>query len=385
MKWSWRIARIAGIDVYVHATFLLILAWVAFVNYSRTGQVFDAVWGLVILLAVFAVVVAHEFGHALTARRFGIQTRDITLLPIGGLARLERMPDKPVQELLVALAGPAVNIVLAVVLGFVLVLTGFPDYLREIIQQSQVMGDSEAVERLVPQPGMMNFLFTLFYINIFLALFNLLPAFPMDGGRVLRALLAMKLDYVQATQVASSIGQAMALLFGLLGLVAGNVWLIIIAVFVWMGAASEASLVQIRSALGGIPVSRAMIREFHSLAPHDSLQKAVEYILAGFQQDFPVIEDGRLVGVLTRGNLLSALARDGSHGLVGDAMDRNFETADPFEMLDGAFARLQACDCRAVPVTRNGSLVGILTMDNVGEFMIVQSALRTIPTPRVPQ
>jgi CBS domain-containing protein len=206
----------------------------------------------------------------------------------------------------------------------------------------------------------------------------------MDGGRVLRALLAMKLDYVQATQVAATIGQGMALLFGLAG-VMFNVWLIIIAVFVWMGATSEASLVQIRSALGGIPVSRAMIREFHSLSPLDPLQRAVESILAGFQQDFPVVDGDRLVGVLTRSGLLNALAKEGREGRVGDAMDRSFETADPMEMLEGAFGRLQTCNCRAVPVVRNGSVVGMLTMDNIGEFMMVQSALKTMPAPRVPQ
>jgi Zn-dependent protease/predicted transcriptional regulator len=374
MSWSWRLGRIAGIDVYVHATFLLILAWVGFVNWRMTGRWVDVAWGFLILFTLFGIVVLHELGHALTARRYGIRTRDITLLPIGGLARLERMPDKPVQELLVAIAGPAVNIVLAIAFGLLLWGMNLRGGLESLMEQLTP-----------PRPSLTAFVLSVFSINIILALFNMLPAFPMDGGRVLRALLAMRLDYVQATQIAAYVGQAMAFGFGFLGIVLPNIWLVVIAVFVWLGASSEAGLAQLKAALGGIPVSRAMIREFRSLSPLDPLQRAVEYILAGFQQDFPVEQDGRLVGVLTRGRLLSALAEKGREGLVGDAMEREFETADPADMLEHAFGRLQTCNCRAIPVVRDGRVLGILTSENVGEFMMVQSALRTMPAPRVPQ
>lgn len=356
----------------MHATFLLILVWVAFVSYQREQTGEAVLRGLLYLFSVFGIVVLHEFGHALTARRYDIPTRDITLYPIGGVARLERMPDNPRQELLVALAGPAVNFVLAILIGAAIVLLYSPAALH-----------FNLLERLWFVPT--NYLLFLLVVNVFLAGFNLLPAFPMDGGRVLRALLAFRLDYVQATQIAATIGQAMAFLFGVFGLFTGQPFLLLIAVFVWMGAAAESSMVQIRGALGGIPVSRAMIREFHMLAPQDPLQRAVEHILAGFQQDFPVVDNGRLVGVLTRADLLNALAREGRDGYVADAMQADFQTASPYEMLDNVFGRLQNCNCRSFPVVQGGQVVGMITTENVGEFMMVQSALQEMPAPRVPQ
>jgi len=194
MKWSWKLGEIAGIGIYLHVTFLLLLGWVAVSHYLAGQSIAMMINGVVFLLALFGIVVLHELGHALTARRFGIPTRDITLLPIGGVARLERMPDDPKQELWVALAGPAVNVVLATVLFIVLRLTSGVAPLS----QFNVVGGE--------------FLSKLMWVNVSLALFNMLPAFPMDGGRVLRALLAMRLDYVRATQIAANIGQGMAFL-----------------------------------------------------------------------------------------------------------------------------------------------------------------------------
>jgi len=357
MKWSWRLGRIAGIDVFMHVTFLLLLVWVGASYYLRRHSWADALDGIVFIIAVFGIVVLHELGHALAARRFGIQTRDITLLPIGGVARLERMPEEPKQELIVALAGPAVNVVLAAAL---FLFVGF----------TAVAGASGGFELVGG-----NFLVNMLWVNVFLAGFNLIPAFPMDGGRVLRALLALRTDYVHATQTAAHIGQGIAILFGFVGLFF-NPFLVFIALFVWMGASSEAGMVQIKSALAGIPVSRAMITRFATLGPANTLEDAVNHILAGFQQDFPVLEDGRLVGVLTRHDLMKALAEKGGRAPVSEAMQRQFETAAPSEMLEGAFHRLQACDCHTLPVLRGGQLVGMLTMDNVGELMMVQAAVR---------
>lgn len=357
MKWSWRIGRLLGIDVYMHATFLILLLWLGISYYLPHHRMEDVISGLTLIVALFGIVVLHELGHALTARRFGIRTRDITLLPIGGVARLERMPEDPKQELLVALAGPAVNVVLAGLLLVVIVLTGAT--LR--IPDSLLAGGS--------------FLSNLLWINVSLAVFNMLPAFPMDGGRVLRALLAMKMDYVHATHRAASTGQALALVFGLVGLFY-NPFLLFIALFVWMGAAAESSMVQMKSALAGIPVSKAMITDFRSLAPGNSLQEAIEHVLAGFQHDFPVLEQERLVGVLTRDDLLKSLAQKGPETRVAETMTERFETGDPGEMLDLVLARLQSCRCRTLLVLKGGKLVGILTMDNVGEFLMFQSALR---------
>jgi len=206
----------------------------------------------------------------------------------------------------------------------------------------------------------------------------------MDGGRVLRALLAMRMDYVRATQVSAQVGQAMALVFGLLGLFT-NPFLVFIAFFVWIGAAQEASMVQMRTALSGIPVSRAMLTDFHTLAPEDPAKRVLELILAGSQQDFPVVDGGqggRLAGVLLRSDVLKALAQRASDWRVRDVMRREFEVVDAAEMLDTAFARLQSCNCHTLPVTSRGALVGLLTMENVGEFLVIQSALGRSPHPR---
>ncbi len=360
MKWSWRIARIAGIDLYVHVTFLILVGWVALSHYLARQSVADAFTGVAFIFSLFAIVVLHELGHALTARRFGIPTRDITLLPIGGVARLDRMPQDPKQELLVALAGPAVNVVLAAILFVVLEL-----------------GEGLAAYGQVVRVGG-SFLDQLFWVNVSLAVFNLLPAFPMDGGRVLRGLLALRMDYLRATQIAAGIGQAMAVLFGFVGLFT-NPFLVFIALFVWLGAAGEASMVQMRSALAGIPVQKAMVTDFRTLAPNDQLGRAVDYVLAGFQQDFPVVEEGRVVGVLTRSDLLNALARRGKEVRVGEVMQRDIETGGPWDMLEGVLGRLQRRRCHTLPVVQNGQLVGLVTADNLGELLMIEQALRKAP------
>jgi Zn-dependent protease/predicted transcriptional regulator len=359
---SWRIGRLAGIDVYVHPTFLLLIVWVAMSHFLAHGDVTEALYGLGFVVTLFGIVVLHELGHALTARHFGIRTRDITLLPIGGVARLERIPEVPSQELAVALAGPAVNVVMA--LGIFLGLA--------LGQGVAPMSDALRVGG--------GFLQQIFWVNVSLVLFNMVPAFPMDGGRVLRALLAMRLDYVQATQVAASIGQAIALVFGLLGLFY-NPFLILIALFVWIAGTQEAGLVQMRSALGSIAVMRAMITDFRALHPDDPLERAVEFVMAGFQQDFPVVEDGRLVGVLTRNDLAAALGRFGPESRVGVVMQRDFATTEPREMLQTAFARLQVGHCRTLPVVEEGRLKGLLTADNLAEVLMIQEALREAHRP----
>lgn len=357
MKWSIRLGRILGIDVYMHMTFLLLLAWVGVSYYLPTHDLAQAAASILFIVVLFAVVVLHELGHALTARRFGIKTRNITLLPIGGVARLERMPEDPRQEFLVAIAGPAVNVALAALVAVFIVSTGDLNLLGGV---SLVAG------------GLAR---KLLWVNVGLAGFNMIPAFPMDGGRVLRALLAMRMDYVRATQAAAFVGQALALVFGFIGLFT-NPLLVFIALFVWMGAAGEANLVQMKSSLAGIPVSRAMITEFQTIQAGDRLQRAVDHILAGSQHDFPVLDQGRVVGVLTREDLLKAIARQGVDVAVAEVMRRTFETADPAEMLEPALVRLRNCDCHALPVVRDGRAVGVLTMDNVGELMMVQAAMR---------
>ncbi len=355
MRWSIAVARVAGIKVYAHVTFVIFLVWIALAGYWRGGLP-AALSSTLFMVLLFGIVVLHELGHALTARYFGIRTREIILLPIGGIARLERIPRKPIQEFWVALAGPAVNVALAGLL-----------YLVIVFQRAAVDWQLTA---LLQSP----LLVQLFWVNVILALFNLLPAFPMDGGRILRSLLAMRMDYVRATQMAAAVGQGMALLFGLWGLLA-NPFLIFIALFVWIGAAEEAAMAQMESALSGIPVELAMITEFHVLEPDDPLQKAAELVLAGFQHDFPVVEDGRVVGVLTRSDLLRGLTQHGQDAPVRMVMSRDFATADAHELLDQVLLRLQQCRCLSLPVLRDGELVGILTPENLSEYLMIREAL----------
>lgn len=364
MRWSWKIGRVAGIDLRIHATFLLILLWAAVAGYqlSRTG--IGALGGVLFILALFLSVVLHEFGHALVAKRFGVTTRDITLLPIGGIAHLAEIPRKPSQELRVALAGPAVTLAIIIVLYGVLYLIGRPQTVA-------------TPDLLSPR----NFLAQLLLANITLFVFNLLPAFPMDGGRVLRALLALRLDYTRATEVAARIGQGFALLFGIVGLFY-NPFLVLIALFVWLAAAAESAEAQRRSSLDGVRVERVMIRDVQTLSPRDTLSTALEHVLAGFQEDFPVVDNDRVVGVLTRAKLLTALAERGRGVAVGEVMDTTFGTVDPDEPVDRALARLQECRCRSLPVVSNQHLHGLLTVDNVVEFVMIERALRAGTTRR---
>ena len=355
MKWTLRLGRIYGVDVRMHFTFVLLIGWVAFV-YWRQGQTMTAsVMGVLFILAVFLCVVLHEFGHALAARRYGIKTHDIILLPIGGVARLERMPTNPLHELWVALAGPAVNIAIASVLFIYLKLTASLEPL-----QTLTLGTGTFLERIM-------------LVNIFMVAFNMVPAFPLDGGRVLRAVLATRKEYARATQIAASIGQGIAIFFGIFGFLY-NPFLLLIALFVWFGASREAGLARMQSVIGGIPVQQAMVTDFKTLNENDSLDRAVELTLAGSQKDFPVVDDGRIEGILTHQNLLKALSARDRHPTITSAMQQNIITVESLDMLESAFAKLKECNCHTLPVTLNQKLVGLLTMDNLGEYMRIRAA-----------
>ena len=356
MKWSWKIGEVSGIGIYVHWTFLILLVWFGGIHLWQ-GQLGLAVYLVGFILALFACVVLHELGHALAAQRFNIKTRDITLLPIGGLARLERMPDDPRQELLVAIAGPAVNVVIAAVLAAVLAVAG---KLADVTSTQLVGGP---------------FLINLLWANVLLVGFNLLPAFPMDGGRVLRALLAQRMDYVRATEIAASVGQMMAVAFGVIGLF-WNPFLLFIALFVWIGAEQEAHMARFRLAFHGVPVRQAMMTRFRALGENDTLDQAVEQLLAGAQQDFPVTTDDHVAGMLPRSELIAALQQRGREARVGDVMRRDFGTVEDTEMLERVFQRMQECSCQSLPVLRRGELVGMVTLENIGEFMMIQNAVR---------
>ncbi|HEY5914598.1 MAG TPA: site-2 protease family protein [Verrucomicrobiae bacterium] len=356
MKWSLKIGRILGIDVYIHATFLLLLGFVGVAHWLAGRSLEAGLTGVLFFGGMFLCVLLHEYGHALAARRFGIATRDITLLPIGGVARLERMPEKPSQELVVTIAGPLVNIVIAVGLFIGLHLSGQWQPLFSLTATS-----GNLVERLLA-------------VNVFLVLFNLLPAFPMDGGRVLRSLLAMRMQYARATRIAARIGQGMAALFGVAGLF-GNPMLLLIALFVWIGAAQEAAAVEMKSSFVGVRVREAMLTDFRSLLPNQPLSDAARLLLAGSQQDFPVMEDGEVVDVLSHTRLVEALRERGMDTQVGEVMERSFHATSADEALDAALARLEPDRATLLPVMWNRQLVGLLTAENVGEFYMIRRAL----------
>jgi Zn-dependent protease/CBS domain-containing protein len=354
MSWSIPIFRIAGIQLRIHITFLLLIGWLALGYYAEGGSAVALARVLYVLL-LFACVVLHEFGHAIAAKHFGINTPDITLLPIGGVARLQRMPDEPRQELIIALAGPLVNVVIALTLFAFVGWRGFTAY--------ATMGEPDLLAQLL-------------VINVILVLFNLLPAFPMDGGRVLRALLATRLSYARATQIAASIGQGCAFIFGFIGLF-GNPLLLFIALFVYMGASQEAALAQLKDISRSFPVSSAMVREFRSLPQDATLQEAVDALLATSQHDFPVIdESGNVAGVLTRHDLIAALRKQDPQIRVADVMRRDIPTVTTGTRFEEAFRIMQECNCPVVPVLDGMKrLVGLLTPENVTELMMVHSAM----------
>ncbi|HEX3684084.1 MAG TPA: site-2 protease family protein [Bryobacteraceae bacterium] len=357
MRWSWKIGRFAGIDVYVHATFLLLILWVVVLHWIEGRSLQAVISGVTFIVALFACVVLHEFGHALTARRYGVSTKDITLLPIGGVSRFERMPDQPWQEFWVAVAGPIVNLAIAALLYAFLF---FSSGLRPVKGLSITGGP---------------FLERILVANLLLAIFNLIPAFPMDGGRVLRALLSTRMDHVRATQTAAAVGQAIALVFGLIGLFF-DPFLVFIALFVWIGAAHESHSVQFKEAFSGIPIRTAMQTNFSTLSTNNTLGDAVKVVLDGSQHDFPVMWGDRVMGILTRANLLSGLSQYGSDQLVTTVMQREFETAEPNEMLEAVLNRLSAAPTRVMPVLEDGKLAGLVTLENLGEYLVIQNALQ---------
>ncbi len=357
MRWSVNIGSLFGIRVELHVTFLLFIGWIAINQGLLTGDAGRAVAAVALLLLVFFCVLLHELGHALTARRFGITTRDIVLLPIGGVARLERMPDQPQQEVLVAIAGPAVNVGIAAVLYALMRIAQHPTGLRELVQG-----------------GLLE---TLLLVNVVMVLFNLIPAFPMDGGRVLRALLTLRLPYVEATRIASAVGQGAALLLGVAGLFYFNNWMLaFVALFVFLAAGEERALVQTRTSLTGLPVRAAMLTDFRRLDVHEPLRRAVEYLMTGSQQDFPVMNGEELCGLLTRSALISALEKLGMDALVGEAMNCEPAFADATEPLDSVVSRMRGRDHASVPVLDHGRLVGLVTVDNVDDLLRVREALR---------
>jgi Zn-dependent protease/CBS domain-containing protein len=350
VKWSYRVASVAGIQVRIHLTFLLLLGFYAWIYYTEGGAK-AAVDGVAFTLLIFLCVLLHEFGHAFAAKAFGIRTPDITLLPIGGVARLERMPANPWQELIIAVAGPAVNVLIALV---VLLLIGGVLPLHEFLLIDTASG---------------SLLAKLFFVNMLLVAFNLIPAFPMDGGRVLRALLATQMRYVAATQLAARVGQVIAALFVVASLIGGPPMLGFIALFVFLGAQQELAYARLRETAQGLRVGQAMITRFHTLPTTLKVAEIAASLAGSTQRVFPFVDERlRLHGFANREELEKA-----SHELPAQApancVARRLPAVGPDTRLEEALELMQQTSEPLLPVVNaSGQIVGIVSVGHLAEL-----------------
>lgn len=360
MKANLNLGSVSGIRIMVHWTFFFLIAWIAFYELKSGGNLESVLFNIIFILAVFFCVVLHELGHALTAKRFGITTRKITLLPIGGVASLERIPESPKQELLVAIAGPLVNVFIALLLYFIIPV-------RDIIQ----LNFSEIFENL-SEFTLQNFLFYLFIVNIGLVVFNLIPAFPMDGGRMLRAILAMNTTRVKATQIASGIGQAIAVVFLLTGLLY-NPFLVFIALFVFLGAYGENKMVQNFALLHGHTAREAMMTNFTTFDLQDPIEAATNALIAGTENNFIVTDKGAIKGILYHKKIIENSKNKSLQ--VKDIMNTSFKKINSTDDLKQTYRFISAEKQAFFPVEDNGRLVGVIDLTNLSEFIALQSKL----------
>lgn len=361
MRGTLRIGGISGIKIEVHWTFTLLLIWVAFLEIQKGSELNRILLNEALIFVLFFCVVLHELGHALTAKKFGVKTKNILLLPIGGVATLEKMPEKPAHELLIALAGPAVNVVIAVLLLLVVPVRSYFNF------------DSIVLEEMLYEPTLQNFLFYLFIANVMLVVFNLIPAFPMDGGRVLRALLSFKLGRVTATNIAASMGQGLAFIFFVLGLFF-NPFLILIALFIFLGAYGENRMVKQGDLLKGHLVKEATLTNITRLKPDNNLHEVIDILLAGTEKDFVVMENQKIVGILTQKDIIKNMKIPSV--LVGDIMQKKFKTVDVSMEILKVLQIIGKEKNDFYPVVENGQLVGAIDTTNISEFILLKTASR---------
>lgn len=355
---SIRLFSVKGIDIKVHITFPLILVWAAIYFGLLSGRGFEgAIFGIVVMLILFVIVVLHELGHSIAALRYGVQVKQIVLLPIGGVAQLNRMPEKPIEEFVIAIAGPLVNFGLAIVLAVLAVVAGLEIGIGNMpLTFSRLAGASlQSVFAYV------------FISNIFLGLFNLIPAFPMDGGRVFRSLLATRIEYARATRIAVTVGQGIAWLMALWGLLGGGLFIVAIAIFILIGASQEGQHVELKSLFDGLRVEQAFSRGVKALSPSSTLREAVDLTLSTFQSDFPVCVDDQLVGLLTQSRLIDSLNRLNPETLVGQVMEVDVSPVEPKDGLFQVQQRLAELSMDALPVVDQGMFLGLITSRDLNE------------------
>jgi stage IV sporulation protein FB len=359
MGWSFKIGTVNGIAIKIHLTFFFVIIWAMARGSSGFGGARGALVATVSILLLFVCVMLHELGHSLTALHFGIRVKDITLLPIGGIARLETLPERPLHELLITLAGPMVNFALVIILVLVLALVGGAGLFLDLDQLAYLLAG--------PRTSALSLIVYLLAANLLLGLFNLLPAFPMDGGRVLRAFLAMWTSYPRATRIAARVGQLMAVGLVLLAITPfGNISLALIGLFVFTGASIENQAVQARAIAQGLRVRNAMpVRMARLVAPEDTLASVMELTYRERQHDFPVFREGRLVGMLSRENLLAAIRQSGGYVRVEQAMQREFPTVSPDDQLLQAQQIIAQTGLSALPVFHQGHFMGLISLEDI--------------------
>ena len=342
MRGSIKLFEIFGISINIHITFLLLPILFFFTS---------GVNGVLLVLIIFTCVTFHELMHSLVAKKFGIEVRDITLLPIGGVASMSKIPDSPKQEFLISVAGPLSNIFLAAMLGLLFYYT---QWIPRKVLFHPLSGESLAYT-----------LAWLPWANIYLAAFNMLPAFPMDGGRVLRAILALKMDYMKATRIAVGIGHAFAVFFGFWGLITGNIVLILIALFIYIAASSEETQVSVTETLKSYRVKDVLNSQFLTLEKSTPVSKVLEFIFHSHQEDFPVMDADRMAGFITRNDIMIAAHQFGPDKPVGEIMRTDLPVITPEDKLLKVQAVMEKNQVRALPVTSAGQLRGIVTLEDI--------------------
>jgi Zn-dependent protease/CBS domain-containing protein len=356
MRWSITIGRVFGICLRVHVTFLLLLGLIGYGGYVQAG-ISGAAWSLALLCSIFTCIVLHELGHSVVAQQLGVTVKSITLLPIGGVAALKNIPENPWHEIAITLAGPMVNAVIAAVL---FPFTGLPQRLFVVNMPHDIGGLLHAIVG----------------VNIALFLFNFIPAFPMDGGRLLRATLALMMSYKRATVVAATVGQGLAIMFMLFGL-KYSVWLVIIGAFIFIAAEGEERMVRMRSLLREIEVEEVMNRDFATLAPVDTVARGLEMVYQTGQDDFPVLEQDRLVGMITRQAMLDAVNTRGGDVRVAEVMSIDVPVASPQLRVSQVYERMMTEGYTSVPVMLDGRIIGLLSPDNISRYLLVHSSIKS--------
>jgi Zn-dependent protease len=363
-KWALYIGSLLGIKLFIHWSFLIILVWI-FLMYFRMGHSISAgLDGVFFIIVLFACVIMHELGHALMAKRFKIITRDITLYPIGGIASLESIPEEPSQELKVTLAGPAVNVVIGISIWIYLKATNqIPD--PETIRSGNVFT--------------LPFAFSIMYANIVLAVFNLIPAFPMDGGRVLRSLLAMKMDPAKATEIAARLGQFLAIIFVFVGFFY-DFWLVFIGMFLFLGASSESRIVEIKNALEGIRVKDVIVTNFTSLTTDSTINEASKRLVSTNEKSFLVTKNDNVEGILNYKDIIEALHNGEGQKTVESYIQKEFRWIGYEDQLSDIFPLIRLGKQTIFPVKGNDKLIGVIYSENIDKWILLKHNLPTHET-----